>query len=107
MFDTSGISLQNQEIQWNDEEDPESFDKFVAILNSAMSSNNPFTSPIIQKNVGTIPTEVYAINNQRGQNVAFSFEGSINGEKFPFEIVSADINQNNVFKEAEPMFISQ
>ena len=102
VFDTSGVSLQNQEIQWNDEEDPESFDKFVAILNSAMSSNNPFTKPIIQKNVGTIPTEVYAINNQRGQNVAFSFEGSINGEKYPFEIVSADINQNNVFKEAEP-----
>ena len=49
VFDTSGISLQNQEIQWNDEEDPESFDKFVAILNSAMSSNNPFTKPIIQK----------------------------------------------------------
>ena len=70
----------------------------MAILNSAMSSNNPFTMPIIQKNVGTIPTEVYAINNQRGQNVAFSFEGSINGEKYPFEIMR-DINQNNVFKK--------
>lgn len=102
VIDTSGVSLQNQTIEWNDEEDPESFDKFVAIMNSAMSNNNPFTKPIIQKSVGTIPTEVYALNNQRGQNIAFSFEASINGEKFPFEVVSADVNANNVFQEAQP-----
>ena len=102
ILDTSGVNLQNTTIEWDDEEDPDSFDKFVAILNSAMTNNNPFTKPIISKNVGTIPTEIYALNSQTGKTIGYEFQASVNGETYPFEIVSSDINENNVFREAQP-----
>ena len=102
LVDGTGISIQDQEIFWNDDDNPDSFDQFVAILNSAMSSNNPFTKPLIEERVGSIPTEIYALNNQRGQNLTFNFGADINGEQFPFEIVSSNINENKVFAEAQP-----
>ncbi len=102
VIDATGENLQNTVIEWNDDENPDSFDQFVAILNSAMSTNNPFTKPVIEETVGSIPTEVYSLNNQTGQTLTFNFKADINGESFPFEIVSADINTNKVFTEAQP-----
>ena len=102
LVDATGLSIQNTEVFWNDDNNPDSFDQFVAILNSAMSTNNPFTKPIVEKTVGTIPTEIYALNNQTGQNLTFNFNATVNGEAFPFEVVSSDINENKVFEEAQP-----
>ena len=102
LVDATGLSIQNTQIFWNDDNNLDSFDQFVAILNSAMSSSNPFTKPIIEETVGSIPTEVYALNNRRGQNLTFDFTADINGETFPFEVVSSNITDNKVFAEAQP-----
>ena len=67
-----------------------------------MSTSNPFTKPIIEETVGSIPTEIYALNNQKGQNVTFNFSADINGDTFPFEVVSSHITDNKVFAEAQP-----
>ena len=82
LVDATGVSIQNTPILWNDDNNLDSFDQFVAILNSAMSSNNPFTKPIVEEKVGNIATEVYALNNRKGDNLTFNFTADTNVEVY-------------------------
>ena len=106
LLDASGESLQNVQIDWNDPSNADSFDQFITIMNSAFSTNNPFTKPVKEQVVGGIATQIYGLNNEIGSTPIFSVGADINGMNVPFEIVSTDI-ENNVFKEAQPDIYSQ
>lgn len=107
LTDSLGVSLQNVIINWNDDENPDSFDQFVTVMNSAMTKSNPFTKPLIAKTVGGIQSDIYSLSNKTGQSLTYNFTGKINGESLPFELVSANILENNVFSEAQPDIYSQ
>ena len=46
LTDSQGNQLNNTKVFWDDANNPDSYEQFITILNSAMSSTNRFTAPI-------------------------------------------------------------
>ena len=52
LTDSQGTDLNNLEIFWDDANNPQSYEQFISILNSAMSNINRFTSPSKNRSCG-------------------------------------------------------
>ena len=92
VFDSSGLNLSNVPISWNDPTNPNWFEQFITILNSAMPSTMSFGKPAAKATVDGISTEKYTISSNNDSVAVFSFNKSINGSNFTFEIVSSSFD---------------
>lgn len=105
VFDSFGNNLQNRQIVWNDPEDPEWFERFVIVLNSALISSNPYGLPLKSDLLGGIRTQLYRLNARFG-NQSFSFSRTINGTTMPFEICNGAFDDTKGLYERTPDFDS-
>ena len=102
IIDSFGNNLSNRIIYWEDANNPDAYEQFITILNSAMSSVNRFTSPIKTGTVGNVKTELYQLNTPFGSPITYNTELSINGTKRNFNIVNPDFKDNANFYERAP-----
>lgn len=100
--DSSGNSLQNVSIRWNDETNEDWFEQWTTIINSALSSSNPVGSPVKIGTVNSILTYLYQLNSVNFRNVVYPFTSNVNGTTMDFEVVNPDFVDGGVIYEREP-----
>ena len=100
--DSLGRDLNGRTIFWNDPNNPDSFEQFTTILNAAFQSRNPFGRPTKSGTIGTIPTDLYQLNNIENVAVAYNLSINIRGEQVPFDIVNPDFNDGEYLFERHP-----
>jgi len=102
IVDSLGTNLSNTPVFWDDVNNPESYEQFITILNSAFSNTNRFTNPYKSGTIQNIKTELYRINKQINSNQQFPFSLNVNGVNRSFEVVDGDFVDNNFFFERHP-----
>ena len=102
MLFRSGNNLSNKVIQWGGATDPESFEKFIAIVNAALPVNHLFGQPVKNGNVAGVTTQLYNLNSVPGNQVTVSFSATVGGVEDNFEICNSDFEDLSYYKEANP-----
>jgi len=102
LTDSEGTQLSNTKVFWDDANNPNSYEQFITILNSAMSSTNRFTAPVKTGKIANINTEKYLLNSVIGSPIAHTFSINANGVNRQCEIVNGDFNDGKFFYEETP-----
>lgn len=102
VVDSNGVSLANNTIEWNSTTNANWFEQFILILNSALSSTNPFGQPVKKGSVGDIPTQLYQLNNIARKSIVERFSANISGQNMGFELVNPDFEDLGSFSERTP-----
>jgi len=100
--DSIGNDINNVNVFWDDANNPEAYEQFITILNSAMASYNRFSQPAKAGKVAGINTELYEVNTPVTNALAFDFNLSTSGVDRNFEIVNPDFLDNDVYFERHP-----
>jgi hypothetical protein len=102
VMDSQGNNLANAIVQWAGANDPESFEKFIAIMNAALPVNHLFGSPNKSGTVAGVTTQLYGLNSVPGNQVTVSFSATVGGAEDNFEICNSDFEDLAYFKESTP-----
>jgi hypothetical protein len=95
IFDANGLNLNGSTITWNDQNNPDWFEQFILIMNSAMNSTNTFGNPSANGVVSGVDTELYQLNNTIIPTSAIGFTSPIGGNSMDFELVNPDFVSAN------------
>ena len=101
VYDINGESLKGQEIDFNSDQDPNSYQNFLLVLNEIFQSTNKFGRPKASADIAGISTQVYG-TSIADKSITFPFRGSVNGQSQDFEIVNNYINEDDVLEEQAP-----
>lgn len=102
ILDSLGQSLQNVFIEWNDANNPDWFEQWVLISNSAFIQSNPFGKPVKSGTISSIPTQLYQFDTNPVTTGSYSFSASVRNQTLPFEVVNVDFTDNESFFERDP-----
>jgi hypothetical protein len=102
LIDADGTNISGSTVFWNDPNNPDWFDQFVQICNSAFSTINPFGRPTKSGTIGSIPTDLYQLNNILRLSVTYPITLSINGEQYPVDICNPDFVTDQTIFERDP-----
>lgn len=102
LTDANGTNINNLTIFWDDPNNPEWFDQFIQICNAAFSTVNPFGRPTKSGTIGSIPTDLYQLNNIKKLNVAYPVTIPVNGQQYPVDICNPDFVTNETIFERHP-----
>lgn len=102
VVDANGINLSNTTIGWNDSTNPNWYQQFLTILNSAMVGTSVFGKPFDRATIGGILTEQYRISSTNTDVPVYSFLKNINGTNMNFEITSASFSGSSSIYEEPP-----
>ena len=100
VYDSNGTNLANTVIGWNDPTNPDWYQQFINIINSAMSTK--FGNPTNRATIDAVLTEQYKINSSSVDVPAFSFSKNINGTSMNFEVVSSTFDDQTYVYESPP-----
>lgn len=100
--DSFGVQLNNRTIKWNDPDNPDWFEQFTIILNSAFPTSNPYGIPLKTANLGGSPAQLYRIESANNQSCVYPFDATIDGDNQPFEVVNMDIESDVGYFERDP-----
>ncbi|NBO99391.1 MAG: hypothetical protein EBU90_04585 [Proteobacteria bacterium] len=100
VFDSNGVNLANTVIGWNDSTNPEWYQQFVNIINSASTSN--FGTPVDKAVISGVTTENYKFASDNQDVPLFSFNKNINGVQMNFEIVPCTFSGTDYIYEEPP-----
>ena len=107
IFDSNGRNLQNQTISWNDPTNPNWYDQFIRILNSALPVTRQFGNSDLKDRVYGIPTERYRFQSSFGDVPVYEFSKAVDGRSMSFEIVSTTFSGKNEIYEEPPLVGNQ
>jgi len=100
VYDSNGTNLSDITIGWNDATNPDWYQQFINIMNSAMSSN--FGTPADRSTIDSILTEKYRIKSSTQDVPVFSFSKNINGTSMSFEVVPIAFSDDKTYVEEAP-----
>jgi len=103
VYDGYGTNLNSQTITWDNPDDPDWFERFIIILNSASISTAPFGVPLKNGTVGGVKTQSYRLNNIIS-DAKLNFNATIGGNSMPFEIVNCDFDDGGGIYERPPNY---
>lgn len=89
-------SLKGRTIQWNDPADPNWYENFILVMNSALVSTNQFGNPVKKVLINGINQQLYRMNTLPMSAPNLPFTANINGESVTFEVVNPDISSTGV-----------
>ena len=102
LVDANGVALNGTTVFWNDPNNPDWFDQFIQISNAAFSTLNPFGRPTKSGTIGSIPTDLYQLNNVTRLTVTYPITATINGQPYPIDICNPDFITNENIFERDP-----
>ena len=102
LTDSNGIPINDVAIFWNDPNNPDWFDQFVQICNATFSPLNPFGRPTKSGAIGSIPTDLYQLNNITRLSVTYPITISVNGQQYPVDVCNPDLINNERIFERDP-----
>jgi hypothetical protein len=100
--DSFGVQLNNRTIKWNDPDNPDWFEQFTIILNSAFPTSNPFGVPLKAATLGGSPAHLYRIECTTNPSCVYKFDATIDGDNQAFEVVNMDIDGDSGYFERDP-----
>jgi hypothetical protein len=100
--DSFGVQLNNKTIKWNDPDNPDWFEQFTIILNSAFPTSNPYGIPLKTATLGGSPAQLYRIDCVTNPSCVYPFDATIDGDNQPFEVVNMDIESDVGYFERDP-----
>ena len=106
LTDPIGNDLQNKTIFWDDPNNKNSYDNFITIMNSALSSSTPFGKPYKNQTINGIPTSLYQLSNSKGVEVAYPFSTFVDGATMVFDVANPDLSDDGLVFEKHPNFQS-
>jgi len=101
--DSSGNSLINSTIVWNDPSNTNYREQFIDILNAANVEGQKFGKPKESDSIGGTPTEIYTLDSTNSDVPIFVFNRSVSGISRQFEIVPATISNSESIYEQDPI----
>ena len=101
--DSTGTSLANVNVIWNDSANANYREQFTAILNAANQTGQLFGNPRESKKIGGIDTEVYTLSSNQLDLPIFKFSNAIGGVTRNFEITSSSIEDSDLIYESDPV----
>jgi hypothetical protein len=104
VIDANGSNLGNVTIGWNDPTNPDWYQQFVSIVNSAFRS--AFGTPDNRAIISGVSTEQYTINNINQDVSIFNFNRTINGSFINFEVVPCTFAGKDYVYESPPQPLS-
>ena len=102
LVDANGVNINDTTIFWNDPNNPDWFDQFIQVCNAAFNPINPFGRPTKSGIVGSIPTDLYQLNNILRLNVTYPVTISVNGQQYSIDICNPDFVNNQTIFERDP-----
>lgn len=102
LYDSSGQDLSNKTTQWVNVSDPDNFEKFITIMNSALSADHKFGNPLNAGSVDSVLTQQYSLESVPGDLVAIRYSATINGVDEAFEICNSGFIDTKYFTEEVP-----
>lgn len=101
IYDANGTNLSDTTIGWNDPTNPDWYQQFINVMNSAMSTN--FGDPVDRATIDAVLTEKYRVSSSTNDVPVFSFSKNINGTSMSFEVVPATLSDDKTYiQEAAP-----
>lgn len=100
ILDLNGNNLANTTILWNDFNNPQWYQQFLTIFNSAMTTN--FGRSPSRKTIDGVLTELYALNTDNEDVPIYNFNTSIDGTNMTFDICSATFQDKDYIYELPP-----
>jgi hypothetical protein len=101
VYDAFNVNLQNLRVIWDNPDDPDWFERFILILNSAFQSSNPFGNPLKQGEVGGVTSHAYRLNARYG-DASLGFFRQVSGVNMPFEFINTDFEEDKGYIERTP-----
>lgn len=101
VIDSLGKDLSNLNIVWNDPDNSDWYEHFIAILNATFPAINQFGVPIKEETISGTRTQLYPMNTVVNPNCVYDFNAAVDGENDRYEIVNADIAPSG-FSEVTP-----
>lgn len=102
LIDANGVNINDVTVYWNDPNNPDWFDQFIQICNAAFSTLNPFGRPTKSGTIGSIPTDLYQLNNVLRLNVTYPTVITINGQQYPVDVCNPDFVSGETIFERHP-----
>lgn len=99
VIDANGSNISRQSILWNDNTNPDWYEQFIKVLNAALPTTNKFGRPIQSGDVNNIPCQQYKVNGSSTDLPVYRFSKVIDGKNVPFEVVSAEVRENEILEE--------
>lgn len=103
LIDSNGVNLARQTVIWNDPTNPNWFEQFVLVLNSAMPPGMEFGRGQGSAKIGGIDTDQYRFNSTNAGVPIFSFSKAVAGRSTAFEVVSTSILGDDKVYEETPL----
>lgn len=100
--DSFGVQLNNRTVKWNDPDNPDWFEQFTIILNSAFPTSNPYGIPLKTATLGGSPAQLYRVECVNNPSCVYTFDATIDGANQPFEVVNMDIEDDVGYFERDP-----
>lgn len=97
-----GTSLKNQTVRWNDQSDPNWYENFILVMNSALIDTNQFGDPVKKLVENGTTTQLYRMNTIPMSAPNIPFSANINGESVTFEVVNPDLTTLGNVQERHP-----
>jgi hypothetical protein len=101
--DNVGNDITNSIITWNDSTNPDWYEQFVIVLNSALVSSQSVGSPTGSKIIDGVSVSEYNLNSVQGQLPILPFSVQIDNTSLSFEIVSPTIANKDYVYESSPL----
>lgn len=100
--DSQGRNLGRVRVFWNDPNNPDSQEQFIAVLNAAFAPTNPFGRPQKSGSVGNIPTDLYRLENAGFSEISYGITTRVRNDSIPIDIVNVDFRDGETFFERHP-----
>ena len=100
ILDSNGLNLAGITVKWNDQTNTNYFEQFTKILNSALPLSNSIGNPLKSALIADVQTQKYRLNATNTGQAIYPFTKRIEGVSTRFEIVSTDINGEDILEEA-------
>jgi hypothetical protein len=95
VYDSFGNNLQNIQIVWNDQNNPDWYEQFILVINATLNSTNTFGDPSKSGLVGNIPTELYSMNNTPVVTSVIPFNINVAGNETNMELANVNFNEGS------------
>ena len=100
ILDSNNVNLTGQTIVWNDPTNPDWYEQFIKVINSALPANAKFGRPIKRGTANAIPTDQYRLLSTNEEIPVYGFSKNVDGRAVRFEVVSTDLVASIITEEA-------
>lgn len=102
VVDSTGRNLSGQVINWNDASNPNWYDQFIKVINSAFAKTQQFGNPAASDTIYGTPTDQYVFQNNTTGLPVYGFTKTVAGRSMDFEVVSTTFKGRSYIYEETP-----